>query len=172
MGCLKLHNFHSDSRLLSDYTPKLEVVRDFLHVAKLEVAYKKEVLNSNSKYYPYGMLMPGRHGEADNADYRFGYQGSEKDDEVKGEGNSYTTYFRQLDPRLGRWLSRDPKPDAWQSHYTSMDNNPIWHNDVLGDDVGYEKFGDRVRVGLGRIFSKRIRSDFRTYKSWFNFYSF
>jgi len=30
---------------------------------------------------------------------------SEKDDRVKGEGNSYTTFFRQLDPRLGRWLS-------------------------------------------------------------------
>jgi len=30
------------------------------------------------------------------------------DDEVKGGGNSYTTEFRQLDPRIGRWLSLDP----------------------------------------------------------------
>jgi RHS repeat-associated protein len=43
-----------------------------------------------------------------NYGYRFGYQGSEKDNEFKGDGNSYTTEFRQLDPRLGRWLSVDP----------------------------------------------------------------
>ena len=32
----------------------------------------------------------------------------EKDAEMHGEGNSYTTDFRQYDPRLGRWLSLDP----------------------------------------------------------------
>jgi RHS repeat-associated protein len=40
--------------------------------------------------------------------YRYGYQGSEMDNEVNGNGNSYTTEFRQLDPRLGRWMSVDP----------------------------------------------------------------
>jgi RHS repeat-associated protein len=66
--------------------------------------------------------------------YRYGYQGSEKDDEVKGEGNSYTTEFRMLDPRLWRWLSIDPlEADfPWQSPYVSMDNNPICLNDVYG----------------------------------------
>ena len=33
----------------------------------------------------------------------------EKDDEVSGSGNSYTTFYRQLDPRIGRWMSVDPK---------------------------------------------------------------
>src|SRR5690554_5257085 len=67
--------------------------------------------------------------------YRYGYQGSEKDNEVKGKGNSYTTFFRQLDPRLGRWLSIDPKTSSipWQSPYCSMNNNPIIFNDILGD---------------------------------------
>jgi len=66
--------------------------------------------------------------------YRYGYQGSEKDDEVKGEGNSYTTEFRLLDPRLGRWLSIDPLAAQfpWQSPYCSMDNNPMCLNDILG----------------------------------------
>jgi len=64
--------------------------------------------------------------------YRFGYQGSEKDNEFKGEGNSYTTEFRQLDPRLGRWLSVDPVFQPWQSSYCSMDNNPIMLIDQLG----------------------------------------
>ena len=71
--------------------------------------------------------------------YCYGYQGSEKDDEIKGEGNSYTTHFRQLDPRIGRWLSIDPKATAWESPYVSMGNNPILYNDVLGDTIRYHK---------------------------------
>ena len=68
--------------------------------------------------------------------FRYGYQGSEQDNEVKGEGNSYTTEFRQLDPRLGRWLTIDPeaKKYPWESPYASMNNNPIFYNDVDGDD--------------------------------------
>ena len=91
-------------------------------------------ITSNSDYYPFGMLMPNRHGQSD--DYRYGYQGSESDDEVHGtKGSSYTTHFRQLDTRIGRWLSRDPMADKfpWQSPYVSMDNNPITLNDPLGD---------------------------------------
>jgi RHS repeat-associated protein len=65
--------------------------------------------------------------------YRFGYQGSEKDNEFKGEGNSYTTEFRQLDPRLGRWFSLDPVIQPWQSSYCSMNDNPLWFNDPKGD---------------------------------------
>ena len=83
-------------------------------------------------------------GRGFHGDYRFGYQGSEKDDEVSGEGNSYTTEFRQLDPRLGRWFSVDPIFQPWQSPYTSMDNNPIGNTDVKGD-----KIGDFFRGGLG-----------------------
>jgi len=63
------------------------------------------------------------------------------DNEVKGEGNSYTTEFRQLDPRLGRWLSLDPMMAKlpWQSPYCSMDNNPIWKNDRKGDITDKEE---------------------------------
>ena len=70
--------------------------------------------------------------------YIYGFQGSEKDDEVKGSGNSYTTEFRMLDPRLGRWLSIDPLAGKfpWQSPYVSMDNCPIWLNDVYGLSTG------------------------------------
>ena len=67
--------------------------------------------------------------------YRYGYQGSEMDNEVKGQGNSYTTHFRQLDPRVGRWLSIDPKANAQESPYASMGNSPIMFNDPLGDTI-------------------------------------
>jgi len=50
-------------------------------------------------YYSFGMLMPERFG---GGDYRYSFNEMEKDDEVKGKGNSYTTTFRQYDARLGR----------------------------------------------------------------------
>ena len=58
----------------------------------------------------------------------------EKDPEMKGDGNSYTTEFRQYDPRLGRWLSLDPLmmqfPDM--SPYVAFNNNPVVYTDPLG----------------------------------------
>ena len=83
-----------------------------------------------SDYSPFGVELDGRTVSLDG--YRFGYQGSEKDNEFKGEGNSYSTEFRQLDPRLGRWLSVDPKPEVGISTYTCMANNTILYNDFLG----------------------------------------
>src|SRR5690554_7649497 len=40
--------------------------------------------------------------------YRYGFNGMEKDDNVKGESNSLDFGARIYDPRVGRWLSRDP----------------------------------------------------------------
>ncbi len=66
--------------------------------------------------------------------YRYGFNGMEKDNEVKGAGNSYTTEFRQYDPRLGRWLSLDPLMSKYphMSPYMSFNNNPIYFADPLG----------------------------------------
>ncbi len=57
-------------------------------------------------YYPFGMLQPGRH--ANTSDYRYGFQGQEMDDEIKGEGNSLNYTFRMHDPRVGRFFAIDP----------------------------------------------------------------
>jgi RHS repeat-associated protein len=86
---------------------------------------------------PFGCELKGRNLKKTgvNKSFRFGYQGSEADDEFKGDGNSYTTEFRQLDPRLGRWLSIDPKKTAWESPYVSMANNPVMNTDVFGDSL-------------------------------------
>jgi|GEM_PF-6607068 len=66
--------------------------------------------------------------------YWFGYNGMEKDPEMKGDGNSYTTEFRQYDPRLGRWLSLDPMMQMFpeMSPYVAFDNNPIYYIDPYG----------------------------------------
>ena len=77
------------------------------------------------------MIMPERH--ANTSDYRFSFNGMEMDNEVKGEGNSYTTYFRQYDSRIARWLTKDPLGVAWESSYASFRNNPIIYDDPDGD---------------------------------------
>ncbi|MBK8924527.1 MAG: hypothetical protein IPM74_01165 [Crocinitomicaceae bacterium] len=49
-------------------------------------------------YYHYGMTMPGRN--ATNANYRFSFQGQEKDNEIKGYNNSINYNYRMHDPPL------------------------------------------------------------------------
>jgi RHS repeat-associated protein len=74
-----------------------------------------------------------------------------KDDEVfNGSGNSYTTYFRQHDTRLGRWFSVDPEFQPWQSPYTSMDNNPIMFTDPLGDSPVGQFFSNMFKGGFSK----------------------
>jgi RHS repeat-associated protein len=76
--------------------------------------------------------MPGRSTNGDK--YRYGYNGMEMDNEAKGNGNSYTTEFRQYDPRLGRWLSLDPLMMQFpsMSPYVAFNDNPIFFTDPLG----------------------------------------
>jgi RHS repeat-associated protein len=87
-----------------------------------------------SDYYPFGMEMPTRHKNEDK--YRFGYNGMEMDNEAKGNGNSYTTEFRQYDPRIGRWLSLDPLAGKYPGYspYNYCLNNPIIFTDNGGDE--------------------------------------
>ncbi len=80
---------------------------------------------SYTDYYPFGMQLPGRNGSSDN--YRYGFQGQEMDDEVKGNGNSINYTYRMHDPRLGRFLSLDPlAPDyPHNSPYAFSENRVI-----------------------------------------------
>jgi RHS repeat-associated protein len=65
----------------------------------------------------------------------------EKDDEVKGEGNSYTTEFRQYDSRVGRWLSLDPIIKPYMSSYISFRNSPNIYIDPRGNDDIFDRNG-------------------------------
>jgi len=89
-------------------------------------------VRSYSDYYPYGWAMVGR--QSNLTDYRFGMNGMEMNNEVSGDGNSYTTFFRQYDPRLGRWMSIDPIVHPWLSPYNAFDANPIYYADPSGAD--------------------------------------
>ncbi len=76
------------------------------------------------------MLMPGR--SYNSAEYRYGFNGQEKDDEIKGSGNAMTAQFWEYDTRLGVRWNRDPITFAWQSPYATFNNNPIYYVDPKG----------------------------------------
>ena len=128
-----------------------------------KIAYFTADVVSFADYLPYGQLAPNRHGS--EGSYRYGYQGSERDDELKGDGNSYTTFYRALDVRLGRWMSLDPKmaQTPWESPYASMGNNPIFSNDVFGDKIiGLSKrSATRTKDIIKKTFSKDEHKEFR-----------
>ena len=67
--------------------------------------------------------------------YRYGFQGQEKDDEVKGAGNSYTAEFWQYDSRLARRWNIDPVVKHHESPYATFANNPVWFRDPNGADT-------------------------------------
>lgn len=68
--------------------------------------------------------------------YSYGFNGMEKDDEVKGSGNSYDFGARIYDARVGRWLSTDPKESKYSfiSSYSFANNNPVFYVDPSGED--------------------------------------
>ncbi|MGB1270252.1 MAG: RHS repeat domain-containing protein, partial [Flavobacteriaceae bacterium] len=90
-----------------------------------------------NEYYPFGMLVPNRH--ASSAAYRYGFQGQEKDDELKGEGNSLNYKFRMHDPRVGRFFAVDPleKDYPWNSPYAFSENEVINATELEGLEKRY-----------------------------------
>ncbi len=85
--------------------------------------------------------MPGRN--FNSSEYRFGFQGQEKDDELKGVGNSISFKYRIHDPRLGRFFAVDPLTAKypWNSPYAFSENRVIDGIELEGLEV--IKFGDK-----------------------------
>lgn len=83
--------------------------------------------------------------------YRFGFNGKEKDDEVKGVGNSLDFGARIYDSRTGRWLSVDP---LWMYYipvtpFNFALNNPITLFDEDGNVI-VDSRGNKVIVTLSK----------------------
>ncbi|WP_407324089.1 RHS repeat-associated core domain-containing protein [Tenacibaculum maritimum] len=112
---------------------------------KTNLSFNPEIIGYND-YYPFGMLVPNRHGQADS--YRYGFQGQEKDDEVKGEGNSINYKFRMHDPRVGRFLSIDPLASkyAHYSPYSFSGNKVISHIEREGLEEGWMYFDNNAAM--------------------------
>jgi RHS repeat-associated protein len=98
------------------------------------VDYFEPQVSGAQDYYPFGMLQPGRSYNAGG--YRFGFNGKENDNEVKGEGNQQDYGMRIYDPRLGKFLSVDPltKDYPWYTPYQFAGNTPIQAIDLDGEE--------------------------------------
>jgi RHS repeat-associated protein len=95
--------------------------------------YTADVVTAND-YSPFGAPLAGRSYTAPNSDYRFGFNGKENDNEVKGNGNQQDYGMRIYDPRLGRFLSVDPLTGkfAMLTPYQFASNRPIDGIDMDG----------------------------------------
>ncbi|SHI32538.1 RHS repeat domain-containing protein [Aquimarina spongiae] len=96
-------------------------------------------LTSATDYYPFGMPMPGRNLQGD---YRYAYQGQEKDPETGKEAFE----LRLWDSRIGRWLTTDPA-EQYHSPYMAMGNNPITGVDPDGaKNIRFDKKGNYIGI--------------------------
>jgi RHS repeat-associated protein len=76
--------------------------------------------------------------------YRYGFNGMEKDDEVKGVGNSYDFGARIYDPRLGLWGSLDGMAKPYLTPYNFCSNNPLIFFDPNGNTDFYSLKGKKI----------------------------
>ena len=102
----------------------------FGHFNNLKIG--ADVIYQND-YYPFGMLLPNRHESS--SEYKYGFNGMEKDDEISGEGNSYDFGARMYNPRIGRWMSVDAFTFEFpsESPYIFVGNSPLMFIDVGGN---------------------------------------
>jgi RHS repeat-associated protein len=87
-------------------------------------------------YYAFGMQMPGRKL---SGGYRYGFNGKENDNEVKGEGNQQDYGMRIYDGRIGKFLSVDPLTKGFPqlTPYQFASNSPIANIDLDGGEAKY-----------------------------------
>jgi RHS repeat-associated protein len=121
-------------------------------------------------YYAFGSPMPGR--SVNLGGYRYGFNGKENDNEVKGGGGQQDYGMRIYDPRLGRFLSVDPlyKSFPWNSSYAFAENRVISgidldggeYKDANGNPVGplNEAYASKIGATLQPGF--KTESQFKT----------
>ena len=110
------------------------------------------------------MLIPNRHGNS--GAYRYGFNGMEKDDEIKGEGNGINYEARFFDPRVGRFLSVDPltKKFPWYTPYQFAGNTPIWAVDLDGEEEYFYQLklskNNKGKTVIAVVLAKEINYSF------------
>ncbi|SHN29634.1 RHS repeat-associated core domain-containing protein [Chitinophaga sp. CF418] len=141
--------------------------------------YEAEVLSAQD-YYPFGMLQPDRKWSLGS--YRYGFNGKENDNEVKGEGNQQDYGMRVYDPRLGKFLSVDPlfKSYPWNSTYAYAENRVIdgvdldggeWKTkhrwtEVITDEALIKRMGSKYIKGMTyqTLWRQEVGGILKTYK--------
>jgi RHS repeat-associated protein len=116
-------------------------------------------------YYPFGMQMPGR--VQSTGEYRFGFNGMEQDNDVKGQGNSLDFSYRFYDSRIGKFLSIDPigYNYPYYSPYQFAGNKPIIAIDYIGlhEFIIHYKIGENNEPVITKISVQYTGSNKHTY---------
>jgi RHS repeat-associated protein len=126
--------------------------------------YNADVVTAND-YYPGGMVMPGRKYNAGTG-YRYGFNGKENDNEVKGEGNQQDYGFRIYDPRIGRFLSVDPIAAKYPelTPYQFASNTPIRAIDLDGLEAAMPKVIGTTYAKIKKTYKCRNRRKYNFFK--------
>lgn len=87
-------------------------------------------IRSATYYSSYGAIS-----NAFNADtIKYAHNGQRRSPEISGTAQS--ALFWEYNGDVGRRWNIDPKPNVSFSPYSVFEDNPIWHNDILGDSTG------------------------------------
>jgi RHS repeat-associated protein len=103
------------------------------------------------------MLMPGRSWNSGR--YRYGFNGKENDNEVKGDGNQQDYGMRVYDGRLGRFLSVDPLflSFPWNSPYAFAENDVMRNVDLDGQE-NFLVIYDGMARNVAKLTIRRIQN--------------
>ena len=110
--------------------------------------YNADVVSA-TEYYSFGWQKPGRtYLNSNYTSYRFGFNGKENDDDVKGEGNQQDYGMRIYDPRVGRFLSVDPIAKQYPelTPYQFASNTPIQAIDLDGNEGEYSMDSENEKL--------------------------
>jgi RHS repeat-associated protein len=119
-------------------------------------------VRQENSYYPFGLIMPGGYTSSQpNKNLYNG--GSEWQDDFSNLPDYSTTFYRNYDAALGRFIAVDPKAESAESFttYQFAGNNPLIYNDPMGDvmrlgDSNYTIPSHRIGPGSGNHWSDGI----------------
>jgi hypothetical protein len=102
---------------------------------------------------PFGSIMVS----VSKGEYRYGMNTQEKDNEIYGEGNSYSAEYWQYDARLGRRWNVDPYvvKHPYNSPYLCFNNNPNFYVDIKGNE--FEEGSKKDAEDLMEIYKKESK---------------
>lgn len=96
--------------------------------------YYNTYTTSANNYYPFGSIMD-KDINLSSSQYRFGFNGQEKDDEITGVTGSHLNFkYRMYDSRIARFFAVDPltaKYPYW-TPYQFAGLTPIWARELEG----------------------------------------
>jgi RHS repeat-associated protein len=93
--------------------------------------------------------------------YRYGFNGKENDNDIKGEGNQQDYGMRIYDPRVGRFLSVDPITKKYPelTPYQFASNTPIAAIDLDGLEAVLPKIIGTTRAKLIKLTNSEIENN-------------